>query len=312
MQWRALDSAIGRIRRGIADDPRAARQEIRELLKSAGPTARVRLWGLEIVACSYMGRFEEGLRAYAAGRKLRGSVLARAELEASLAGLHIDRGDLEEATAAADRAVSLIRPEALATTPRSKRMERSIRTMYGAALIVRAQAGALPGSPRPSTVGDVLEAFPWIDPRYAMHVHLAAVSTLATLLTTRATTPEDLRTALRLEEEAQRLLRRRRVRACHPHRAQLRGIRALVLAKLGAVSRAEEVMAHRVIPDLRAAGLDSAADQMGEFLLWIVAERAGQEGRARYLRRKLGLPATPPETARGPKTAKDGDDWSGW
>ena len=311
MEWRALDSAIARIRRGIADDPGAARDKIRELLKSAGPTARVRLWGLEIVACRYMGRFEEALRAYAEGRKLRGSVLARAELEASLAGLHIDRHDLEAATAAADRAVALIRPEALATAPRSKRMEREIRTMYGAALVVRAQAGALPGAPRPATVGDVLEAFPWIDPQHAAHVHLAAVSTLAVLLTTHATTPEDLRTALRLEDEAQKLLRRRKVRACHPHRAQLRGIRALVLAKLGAVARAEEIMAKRVIPDLHAAGLDSTADEMGEFLLWIVAERAGQVGRARYLRRKLGLPPAPKTAV--PKTANDdADDWAGW
>lgn len=310
MWWRAFDTELERIRETIGDDPAGARDEIRELLKTAGPTGRVRLWGLEITACLGLDDLEGGLRAYERGRKLRGSALAHSELEGQAAALHLTRRDLEAARTAVERAVCLIRPLALAPGKGSPREAHHVRAMYGAALVLRAQAGSWARDPASRRqIEDVFEALRWIDPRYAPRVHLAAVSTLATVLTQNAVGPEDLQTALRLEEEAQRLLRRRRVRACHPHRAQLRGIRALVLAKLGAVALAEEVMAHRVIPDLRAAGLDSTADEAGEQLLWIVAERAGQVGRAGYLRRKLGLaPKTP-----APKTPEDdGEDWSGW
>lgn len=302
MWWRAFDTALERIRDRIRADPAGAREEIRELLKSAGPSGRVRLWGLEITACIALDDVEGGLRAYEQGRKLRGTALAHSELEGRAARLLITRRDLAAASTAADRAVSLIRPLALAPGKGSPRGTLHVRAMYGAALVVRAQAGSWAKEPASRLLGDVFEAFRWIDPRFAPSVHLAAVSTLATLLTQNATSPEHLQTALRLEGEAQDLLRRRRVRACHPHRAQLRGIRALALAKLGAVERAEQIMRQRVIPDLRAAGLDSTADEAAEQLLWIVAERAGQVGRASYLRSRHGLP--PPKTPQ-PKTPKD-------
>lgn len=294
MGWTALDTAIERIRAQVGEDPAGAREEIGQLLKIAGPSGRVRLWGLEIVACRRLGDIEGGLRAYERGRKLRASALAHSELEGQAAELHIARKELSSAKRAADRAESLIRPLVMAPVGKSKgakRKARHTREALAAALIVRAQIAIVPGCKeniRP--LDDVFEALRWIDPRYAPRLHLSAVSTLGALLTTHAASPEDLQTALRLEKEAQKLLRRRKVPACHPHRARLRAIQALVLAKLGAVARAEEIIENRVIPDLRAAGLDSIADEMRELTLWIVAERAGQEGRARYLRRKHGLP----------------------
>lgn len=295
MKWRALDSEIERIREAIAGDPAGARKRIADLLATAGPAARVRLWGLEITACLALNDLEGGLRAYERGRRLRGSAFAHSELEGQVARLYITLRDLRAARAAADRAVSLIRP--LAVVPpdnASLRMARHVRAMYGAALVVRAQAGSWSREPAGGLVADVFEALRWIDPRYAPRVHLAAVTTLGVLLTQNAVSPEDLQAALRLEEEAHKLLRRRRVRACHPHRAQLRALRAFALAKLGSLELAEHILERRVIPDLRAAGLDATADEIAEQLARIVAERAGNVGRARYLRRKHGLrPADP-------------------
>lgn len=300
MTWTALDTAMARIRETIGEDPAGAREEIRQLLKTAGPSGRVRLWGLEVVACHKLGDLEGGLRAYERGRQLRASVPALAELEGQVAKLHIARRDLGSARSAADRAEALIQPFVMAPSrksKKSKRMQRHFQHVYAAVLITRAQIAVVPGCQeelRP--FDDVFEALRWIDPRNAERIHLAAVSTLGALLIQNAGRPEDLETALRLEKEAQERLRVGRVRACHPHRAQLRGVRALVLAKLGAVERAEEIFTRRVIPDLRAAGLDATADIAAEQLLWIIAERAGQEGRARLLRQRHGLP--PPASAQ--------------
>lgn len=293
MTWTTLDTAMERIRETVGEDPAGAREEIRKLLKSTGPSGRIRLRGLEIVACRKLEDFEAALRAYHAGSKLRGSVLAVAELEGQAAKLHLDRRDLETARIAADRAASLTRSLVVKPPGKStkvKRMHRHVQHVFAAILITRAQIALFPGCQedlRP--FDDVFEALRFIDPRHSPRVHLAAVSTLAVLLTQNAASLEDLRTALRLESEAQELLRRRRVRACHPHRAQLRALRGLVLAKLGAVELAEHLFERRVIPDLRAAGMDATADVAAEQLMWIVAERGGKEGRACYLRRKHGL-----------------------
>ncbi len=298
MGWTKLDTALERIRAMLAEDAAGAARAIADLLEeTSSPSIRVRLFALLIGARRRLGDLEGARCAYEDGRKqrLRGrSRFARAELEWHAAELHIYRNDRDAGRRAADRALVLFRPLAMASEGRSKggkRKHRLIRAMYAAALISSAQvAHHLEGNPY-RALADALEALRIADPRYAVRVHLAAISAVA-LLTTRVGTANDAIDVLRLADEADRLLARR-VPGYHPHRVKLAGIRALAFARLGSTEVAERILLE-VIRELRALGLEDAADRAGLDLLWVIGERAGQVGRARYLRREMGLPSEEP------------------
>lgn len=305
MGWTKLDTAIDRIRNMLGEDPGKASQSIAELLDcTRSPSARVRLWGLMVLACCRLEDFLAARRASEEGRKLGGAPLAQAELEWQTAELYIYLRDADAARSSVEKALALLRPllEPRGSSPGSRRKLRHVHGTYAATLIIRAEIAChLEG--RSSLQGafeDVVEAFRWADPRHASRIHVSAVSALAYLLTQPGVgSLEDVSTALCLAIDADRLLRRRRVAARHPHRLKLRWIRALALARLGAVDLAEHLLA-TVVKGLRAEGLERDAEHAAEQLVWIVAERAGKLGRASHLRRSLGLsaaepPAAPPE-----------------
>ena len=304
MGWTKLDTVIERTRDRVTEDPAAAREGITELLSTTGsPSGRVRLWALMMLACRRVGDLEAAFEAYRTARRIRRACdFARADLEEQATLLHIVSGDLDAARAAIGKAIALIRP--LAENPRgaskgARRMARRDRAKYAATLIVRGEvARNLEGDAASlrRALADALEALRWVDPRHAMRVHLSAVSLLCTVMA-KAGTPEDAAYALRLVDESDKLLRKRRISSRHLHRIILRWIRALAIARLGASEQAERILTE-VVRSLQQLGLDDDADRAGADLVWVIGERAGKLGVARYLRRQMGLPCeeTPPET----------------
>lgn len=113
---------------------------------------------------------------------------------------------------------------------------------------------------------------------------MAAITVLSILLM-RFGTFRDVTRALLLLDQADKKLARRRFRRSHGHRVRIRWSKALALARLGMVDRAEQIMTE-VIEKLLAAGSRRAAGDAVEALTWIVEERAGQVGRAEYLKRR--------------------------
>lgn len=297
MGWTPLDTAIERTRDKVTEDPAGAQRVIGDLLEETrNPSGRVRLWGLMILACRRVGDLRTALKAYQSGSKVRrASTFARAELEVHAALMYTVRGDLDSACTTVAKAICLIRP--LAENPRgeskgARRLARRDRALYATALIIRAEiARNLEGDPVSlrRALADALEALRWVDPRHESRVHLSGV-TAVSVLVTKVGTRKDITDVLQLAIEGERLLRRRRIPARHPHRLKLKAIRALALARLGSVEQAERILAG-VVSDLRELGLDDDADRAAVELLWVVGDRAGQVGRARYLRRSLGLPA---------------------
>ncbi len=288
----------------LADDPAAAADAIAGLLEeTSSPSIRVRAFALLIGAHRRLGDLDAALSALQAGRDqpLRGrrSRFAQAELEWHAAELHLYRSDSVAGRRAADRALALFRPLAIAPEGQSKgarRKHRVICGMYAAALVTSAHLAYLLEEDLHRALADALAALRMADPRYAARVHISAVSAVG-LLTTRVGTVKDVLDVLELAGAAARLLSRRRVAKRHPHQVKLRGIRALAIARLGSLDQAERML-FDVIRELRELGLDDAADRAGLDLLWVVGERAGKIERARYLRREMGLPpsADPPPT----------------
>ncbi len=280
----------------LAEDPVGARDAIAGLLEeTSSPSIRVRAFALLIGAHYRLGDLDAASSALQAGREqpLRGrrSRFAEAELEWHAAELHHCRNDCDAGRRAADRALALFRSLATAAEGRSKgarRKGRLIRAMHAAALITSAQVAVHLEGDLYRALADALEALSLADPRQAARVHLSAVSAVS-FLVTKIGTPKDTADVLELAADADRLLSRR-VSTRHPHRLKLRGIRALALARFGALEQAERILL-AVVAGLRAVGLDTDADRAGLELLWVVGERAGKVDRARYLRRSLGLPA---------------------
>ncbi len=241
-----------------------------------------------------MGDFDAALSAVDAGREqpLRGrSRFAQGELAWCAAELHLYRNDRDAGRQAADRALRLLRPLTMApevTSKGARRKGRLIRANLAAALITSAQVALHLEGDLYRALADALEALRMADPRYVPSVHFSAVSAVS-FLVTKIGTPKDVVDVLELAAAADRRLPRR-VPTGHPHRLRLQGIRALALARFGALEQAERILMG-VVAGLREQGLDADADRAGLELLWVVGERAGKVDRARFLRRSLGLPA---------------------
>lgn len=301
------------VRVNLSADPEAALDAAEKLVRRARVNSeRVRATLTQGWAHSGAGRPELLKDAIEdAARYRRPGDLASSELAGAAAKHLILARDLNGAQYNAERAVSLAEPlaasasEPLRSNWRSGSLVGSVvhRAAYSAALTVRADV-RLCLSDR-AAVCDAFEALKWADPRYVPHVHVAAVSLVAhSLLASGSATPKLCAQVLHITAQADKLLDRRRVRAKSRHRLTLQALRAIALALLGSVQRAETILTN-AIADLESIGHHRDAKIIAEQLVSILSGRAAQEGRARLLARKHGV-ALPPARKRRRDDA-DGD-----
>lgn len=135
-----------------------------------------------------------------------------------------------------------------------------------------------------SAMADSLEALALTPHKSALRVRMSAITLLSCLMT-RFGTLQDVIESLRLLDEADKELARRRFVRAHNYRVRIRWCKALALARLGMIDRGEQIMVE-VIETLDKSGSRQLAEEAVEALAWIVEERAGQLGRAEYLKRR--------------------------
>lgn len=290
MNW---GSRMKDLRDRLADDPDGVRAEIARQLELDGqgrpkPTDRVRLHALLVAAYRDLGDQTASLRALSDGLRIGGSPVARAELMVVGASIHLVRQDAAAATELISAALGLVDHE-LSCAPRRSYSARQRRQwlvdVKASCLILRSEVALLlEENQAPAALASVLEALALTSDRSDLRVRMSAVSCLSAVLLQFGTLSDVLR-VLRLVDDADRALARRRVRRSQLFRVLLRWARALALARLGSVDRAENIMLD-VIEHLRQKGhaetLRHAVDALG----WIVEERAARPARAAYLRRK--------------------------
>ena len=219
-----------------------------------------------------------------------GSRGARAELLAQGASLHLGAGDATAARETLVRALDLVegelgRPPGSSYSARKRRQWLTDLKSY--CLTLRSEVATGLEDDHVSAMADVLQALSLTSERSTLRVRMAAVSCLAAVLLHFGSLKEVVR-ALRLIDDADRSLARRRVRRSHLHRVLLRWARALAMARLGSVDRAENIMID-VIEHLQRKGQTERLKHAVDALAWIVGERAARPARALYLRRKYAL-----------------------
>lgn len=275
----------------LADDPAGVKAEIltelslnREAVTQ--PSVRIRFYGLLIACCRNLGDFAGGLQALEVAKKIGGSPAAQAELLTQAASLHIERRDADAALQAIEISLELLHSELTRMTDvHTDARGRRLLNTKAWALVVRGEitlhmkAGSLR-----KAMSDALEAISLASHKSALRIRMAAVTLLSGLLA-RFGTFADVTEALRLLDQADKELARRRIRRSHNYRVRIRWGKALALARLGMVDRAEQIMTE-VIDKLIQAGARQVAKDAVEALTWIVEERAGKVGRAEYLRRR--------------------------
>jgi tetratricopeptide (TPR) repeat protein len=287
------DKRLESLRARSADDPAGVKAEIlNELAVNrkavTEPSRRVRFYGLLVACCRHLCDFAGGLQVLGIAKTIGGSPAARAELLAQGASLHIERRDGDSACDAIEASLELVRGELAkseGTSPDALKLRQQLLVSKAAYLVIRAEIAThlKVGSPS-EAMADALEALGLASHKSALRVQMAATTLLTTLLT-RFGTLRDVTQALALLDQADKELARRRVRRSHGHRVRIRWGKALALARLGMIDRAEHIMAE-VIEKLIAAGARQDAENAVEALAWIVEERAGKQGRADYLRRR--------------------------
>ncbi len=115
---------------------------------------------------------------------------------------------------------------------------------------------------------------------YTRRVHLAGVTLLCALLVQYGTSAI-VRQAAQLLDHAERvLIYRCRVPPDHVHRIKIKWGRALTLARLGSLSRAETLL-KRVVEQLLARGWNHDASQALDALVWVI-EQTKMPGRASF------------------------------
>ena len=255
--------------------------------------------------------------------------LARSELAAFKARLHLISGDPDRALSEAEAAVKLVASLASAS-PNTKGFRAAStvpRATFAAVLVTRAEALLELRNPAPA-LEDAMCALSMADQRYAPHAHVAGILAVgACLVQPGMATPKRAAQVLHLCDEADNLFSRRRVRLKSPHRLQVRGLRALAYATLGSLERAEDLMLF-AIEHLHKAGLQQDVNSLVRHLVWIIGNRAGKPGRAAFFAKRYGatvnLQSTsrvsspsrrrdpnrsgPPKRRRGPNPSEDDDE----
>lgn len=289
MSW---GSRLKDLRSRLTDDPDVVRAEIVRHLGQDGegwprPTDRVRLHSLLVASYRDAGDVTASLQALDAGLRIGGSSVAQAELLVVGAGLHVLRRDAAAALELISGALGLVEKELSRPQGRSysavKRRQWLV-DIEASCWIVRSEVALGLEEKAPKALASVLEAMALTSERSDLRVRMSAVSQLSAVLL-RFGSLSDVQRALWLVNEADRELARRRFRRSHLHRVLLRWARAVALARLGSVDRAENIMVD-VIEHLRQKGQAERVQHAVDALAWIVGERAGRPDRATYLRRK--------------------------
>lgn len=287
------DRRIESFRDRLANDLPGTRHVIeRELTENSevmqSPTLQVRLLSLLVACCRDLGKIDEGLAILERARSLGGSPVARAELATHAALLHLVRGHGAAAGEAVHEALELVDAELakpVGTSAFSRRRRQWFTNHKAACLVIRGEiAFRLGERPLKDAMADALSALALATHRTAYRARIGAV-TLLTYLLTRFGTLDDVSQALQLLDAADRDLARRRVTRKHDHRVRLRWGKALALARLGMVDRAEEIL-REVIRALIAADAVTAAREAVESMAWLIRERAGKPERAVTVRQR--------------------------
>ncbi|MCP3956678.1 MAG: hypothetical protein GY719_02380 [bacterium] len=284
----------------MASSPVAVRLEVLQLLDEGGPedrpvdrlrpSHRLRLLGLLVAAGRKLGELDRAEAAAAEGsRVVTSSTVANAEFLLQLGALRIVQNRPEDALYVVNGARLLTARELEKPEPsakESRRRRRWIQATNAAAHVIRGEVflnlseGSMEGA-----FADALKALRQTAnlvkaSSHSRRVHLSAVTLLCALLVRFGTTAI-VDESIQLLDEAERLLIYRcRLPPGHLHRIKIKWGRALAVARLGSLRKAE-VLLLDVIDRLIAGGWKDDAKRALDALVWVV-ERTNMPARAGY------------------------------
>lgn len=296
MGWVPINRRIEDLRDGLAVDPATVRDEVVEILdettpaRRVSPSARLRLVGLAVAAGRKLGDLEAADQIAAEGSMIATrSPVANADFLLHVAALRIVQEQPAEALRAVNQAEKLLIEELDKPQPSAKESQRRRRWMQSAVGVAHVTRGEvflfLSEGSIDQAVADALEALRLTSnlvkaPSYTRRVHLSAVTLLCALLV-RFGTPKIVDEAIRLLDHAEHILIYRcRVPPDHVHRIKIKWGRALALARLGSLSKAETLLLD-VIERLLARDWKDDAKRALDALVWVV-EQSEMPVRARY------------------------------
>ena len=296
MGWAPINRRIEELRDGLAADPAAVRRDVAELLAEArpdrrlNPSGRLRLVGLAVAAGRKLGDLEAADLTAAKGSIIATrSPVANADFLLHLGALRLAQHQARDALRAVNQAELLMIRELAKPEPSakdSKRRRRWMQSAVGVAYVLRGEVflhlseGSIGGAFSDAfealrLTSDLVKASP-----YTRRVHLAAVTLLCALLV-QFGTPAIVNRAVQLLDHAERILIYRcRVPPDHVHRIKIKWGRALTLARLGSLPRAETLL-KEVIERLIARGWNHDASQALDALVWVI-EQTKMPGRAGF------------------------------
>jgi hypothetical protein len=217
------------------------------------------------------------------------SPVANADFLLHVASLRIVQERPAEALRAVNQAAKLLAAELNQPQPsakESRRRRRWMRSAVGVAHVTRGEIFLhLSEGSIEEAFADAFEALRLTSDlvkasRYTRRAHLAGVTLLCTLLV-RFGTPSIVSEAERLLDHAEHtLIYRCRVPPDHVHRIKVKWGRALILARQGALPRAEALLLD-VIERLRSRGWDDDAKRALDALVWVI-EQTKMPGRAGF------------------------------
>jgi len=291
----------------IAGEAREVRAEVLAVLEELTNPDRARAYGLLVACCRDLGETEEGLDFLARGEALGvRETPARVELLAQGAALLIHVGDAERARDYLGRSLAFVEAE-LAKPERSSDWSKRRRAWFVRAkarnLVLRGDlAHRLEDRPGREALRDAFEAIEVATgfPRE----QACGVFLVCSVLTFHGGLAEVI-SVLKLTGELDEYLSGKRVPRNHPYKLRVRWARAVALARLGMDERAESLM-REVADELIRKGMTADARMAVETLLWIIGERSGEIGRARFVATKyrkaipeLGMPKLPEPVKKG-------------
>jgi len=266
-----------------AGESRDVKTEILGALEELTKPDRARAYGLLVACCRHLGETEEGLDFLARGEALGvREAPACVELLAQGASLLIHLGDAERARAYLGRSLDIVEAE-LAKPEGSSNYSKQRRAWF-----VRAKArnlvlrGDLTHRLKDRPGRDALrDAFAAIEvAKVFPREQACGISLVCNVLAFHGGLAEVV-SVLELTKELDEYLSRKRVPRNHPYKLRIRWARAVALARLGMDERAESIM-KEVADQLIRKGMTEDARMAVETLLWMIGERSGEIGRARF------------------------------
>ena len=291
MGWVPFDRRVEVLRDRLATNPVGVQLEVAQLLDEGRsgdqppqrlrPSDRLRLSGLVIAANRKLGEIDAAEARAAEGAMITtSSPVANAEFLLQVGVLRIVQGRAKDSLQVVEWARELTTQELEKPEPSAKesqRRRRWMRATNAAAHVIRGEiflnlsAGTIEGA-----FSDALTALQKTSQlvkasAHTRRVHLSAVTLLCALLV-RFGRPALVKEAARLLDNADRILIYRcRVPPGHVHRIKIKWGRALTLARLGALPRAEKLLVD-VLERLVASGFQDDAKRALDALVWVVEQ----------------------------------------